>query len=389
MGKVADKYLLNGFISRNFGHVTNKQELQANLRQKGILILGYELSHEEYIAALTAAGQSAASANPAPLGKYFFNLGTKSYETMSKNILSAVDQAPQTLKDKYGSQLNEVNDLKKIVNPMFLANGLATYISTGKTPKLPRISSLSKFGFKFGVLSYTRGEQFFNKKVPLPNTHQPYILITLPEVVVEADVIVENNAQQYDQVATNSQVVEEVTNLNLTSPARVSDTFAAIATSPKTGSVGYSWGYPTNETAERAAKGACKSEDCQTRGWVGNQFLAIVYDEDYRIYVGANPLSASASEEALATCRKYAGDSSSCTTTKVIHSEKGITVENSLPKFRTGSLHPEWPYTTLTYNSERRNREGEETVELSMNSRGEPIARHKTADGRVYEYGAG
>ena len=97
IGKIADKYLLNGFVSRNFGHVTNKQGLQAKLREKGILILGYELSHEEYIAALTVAGESVASANPAPLGKYFLELGIKSYKTMGSNILRAVDEAPQTL----------------------------------------------------------------------------------------------------------------------------------------------------------------------------------------------------------------------------------------------------------------------------------------------------
>lgn len=70
--------------------------------------------------------------------------------------------------------------------------------------------------------------------------------------------------------------------------------------------------------------------------------------------------------------------------TKVVHSKEGITVENPLPKFKTGSLHPEWPYITFTYQSERRG--GKETVELLVNGRGEQIARQKTADGQVFDY---
>jgi hypothetical protein len=357
---------------------------KVQLKEKGILILGYELSHQEYIAALTAAGQSVALANPAHLGQYFLALGTKSYGTMAGNILKAVDEAPQQLKDRYGSQLNEVKKLENIVNPMFLANSLATYIATGESMKLPKINTLSKFGVKSGVLSYTRAEKLLKEKIPLPNTHQPYILVTLPEVELEADSIVANNTKQYDQVATNSKIIQAATDLSLADPnATISDTYAAIATSYKTGSVGYSWGYNTNQAAEKAAIEACKSEDCKTRSWVGNQFLSIVYDEDYKIYLGANPLSTSASEEALKICKEHAEDPSSCTVTKVIHSKEGITQENPLPRFRTGSLDAEWPYTTFTYENKRKG--GQETI-LLLTKGGEPIARQTTVDRQVFDY---
>ena len=170
------------------------------------------------------------------------------------------------------------------------------------------------------------------------------------------------------------------------------DYFAALAVSNETGSVGYSWGSKTQQAAEVNAKLACKSKDCQVRRSVINQFMAVVYDENYKMFLAENPVSTSASEKALSFCRQLSKNPNSCTLTRVIDSKEGITVDNPLPKFRPGSLyakgslHPEWPYTTFTYQSTRPNKEGKETVELLVDSSGKTIARQTTADRQVFDY---
>lgn len=199
---MTDKTFLNGFISRNFGHVTNKDQLRRELESRGIVIYGHEINHDEYMSATMAGIASAASANPAPLIDYLRDLAVKSYETILINTVNAVDKAPVTLKQKYGNQLTTIkSSLTQSVNPIFIAESLAEYIMKGKTPSVPKLKgNLSSLSIKFGVLSYNRGEKFFDDRIPLPNTHQPYILIALPELTVEVDNIINQETKQYDEV---------------------------------------------------------------------------------------------------------------------------------------------------------------------------------------------
>jgi hypothetical protein len=212
LGKIAvkwtDQTFLNGFINRNFGHVTNKAQLRRELESKGIVIYGHEISHDDYMSATTAGLASVAAANPGPLIDNLRDLAIKSYETILSNTINAVDKAPATLKQKYGNQLTTIkSSLTQSVNPIFIAESLAEYIMKGKTPSVPKLKgNLSNLSIKFGVLSYNREERFFDERISFPNTHQPYILIALPELTVEVENIINQETKQYDEILNEEQL---------------------------------------------------------------------------------------------------------------------------------------------------------------------------------------
>jgi hypothetical protein len=190
-----DKTFFNNLIARNFGHVTNRSKLQAELEAKGIVIYGKEMDHAEYIKASKAAAESIVVENPEPLVKYFNELAEENVKTFNQNAERAALKAPEIMKQKYGSQLLPiVESRKQYTDPLFISNTLAAYVLRRETPKVPNLKvNLSELSIKVGVLTYHREEKFISERITTPNTHQPYFLITLPESMVDVEESITNN----------------------------------------------------------------------------------------------------------------------------------------------------------------------------------------------------
>jgi hypothetical protein len=212
---MVDTLFLEGFISRNFGHVTNKFELQKELESKGVVIYGHEINHEDYESATLASAASITTSNPGPLINNLLNLAKTISTKMIENSRDAVKNSKSILKEKYANQLEKLDSsIKKITDPEFIAKSLAEYILTGKTPEVPKLEgNLSKLSIRLGVLSYNRAEKFLTKTIPTPNTHQPYILITLPELTVEVNNILSQKTKQYDEILNEDTLTNIVFHL--------------------------------------------------------------------------------------------------------------------------------------------------------------------------------
>jgi hypothetical protein len=59
-----------------------------------------------------------------------------------------------------------------------------------------------------------------------------------------------------------------------------SDTYAAIAFSPKTGQYGYAWNYRSLPAAKRAALARCPEADAEVVAWVNFGWAVLVIAED-------------------------------------------------------------------------------------------------------------
>ncbi|MEO1350686.1 MAG: hypothetical protein AAFW84_18075, partial [Cyanobacteria bacterium J06635_15] len=87
--------VLQGFLSQNFGHVTNKHELKAELEQKGIVIYGDELTHDDYVQTAIVTSASITSSNPTLLANHFRQLGEDQLIHIRKNAEDALEKAPE------------------------------------------------------------------------------------------------------------------------------------------------------------------------------------------------------------------------------------------------------------------------------------------------------
>jgi hypothetical protein len=158
-GEIADVVdtALGGVISRNFGHVTNKWELRSALESQGIVIYGLEISQDEYIQATRATAASVATSNPAPLIEYFLDFAVRSVTEMGSNLERAIESTPERLQGQYTGELQQ---LRGMLKPEFIATALATYVFTGKVPQVSFNIDLSKADVRFGILTYSRGERY-------------------------------------------------------------------------------------------------------------------------------------------------------------------------------------------------------------------------------------
>lgn len=195
--RLADENLLDGALSQNFGHVTNKHELIADLEQQGVLALGLEISHAEYIDATRYAALSVAAENPAPLLYYFKGLAIRSYEQMVASLEQSMDESS----DKSQEQLQAIQEQFSVE---YLTTVLAAYVSTGEVPQLSLDASLPSV--KVGMLTYSRAERTLFGDITTPNTHQPYMLIDLPTVSVKSD---DANGTSGDQAVDEQPAVEQ------------------------------------------------------------------------------------------------------------------------------------------------------------------------------------
>jgi hypothetical protein len=195
--RLSDEHLLDGALSRNFGHVTNKHQHIADLKQQGVLALGHEISHADYVDATRYAALSVAAENPAPIMHYFKRLAAKSYKEMRDSL----EQAMQESSDKSQVQLQAVMDQ---FSEEYLITVLVAYVSTGAIPQLSFDASLPSV--KVGVLTYSRAERSPLGEVKTPNTHQPYILIKLPTINVRTD---NTNGASDRQPVVEQPVVEQ------------------------------------------------------------------------------------------------------------------------------------------------------------------------------------
>ncbi|MEP0910894.1 RICIN domain-containing protein [Leptolyngbya sp. GB1-A1] len=192
---------LNGVIRRNFGHVTNKSELQRALESQGIVIYGHEISQDDYLIATSATAASIATSNPAPLIQYFLKLANSSYNEMLLNLQRAVEQASTRFEGQYTAELQR---LRQSLTPQFIATALATYVTTGEIPQASFNIDLSRADVRFGILTYSRGERYPGGIFVTPNTHQPYIIITPPGLGIRIEQTVANHIVPGEIIAPSS-----------------------------------------------------------------------------------------------------------------------------------------------------------------------------------------
>lgn len=88
-----------------------------------------------------------------------------------------------------------------------------------------------------------------------------------------------------------------------------SNSYAAIAFSPKTGKYGYAWNHSTRAGAEKAALSECKADDAKVVTWVKFGWAVLVIGEDnaygYDEVHGDGANSKDAYESALKELRKH------------------------------------------------------------------------------------
>lgn len=88
-----------------------------------------------------------------------------------------------------------------------------------------------------------------------------------------------------------------------------SDTYAAIAFSPKTGKYGFAWNHSSRYSAERAALANCKADDAKVVTWVNFGWAVLVIGEDnaygYDVTFGEGATSGDAYKSALKEFRKH------------------------------------------------------------------------------------
>ncbi|EDX83504.1 FG-GAP repeat domain protein [Synechococcus sp. PCC 7335] len=198
LANVADT-TLNGAISRNFGHVTNKWELRQGLEDQGIVVYGLEIDHDEYYLATSAAAASVVVENPSPLIHYFEDLAFRSYNEMLLNLNSALEKAPESMRGEYASELKKIEDA---LTPNYIATALASYASTGKVPDISLDIDLSTVDVRFGILTYSRGERSPLGVLVTPNTHQPYIIVTPPGLSARVSQIIEEHSLPQEEIVS-------------------------------------------------------------------------------------------------------------------------------------------------------------------------------------------
>ncbi len=88
-----------------------------------------------------------------------------------------------------------------------------------------------------------------------------------------------------------------------------SDSFAAVAYSPETGSFGYSYNHGSRWSAEQAALESCEASDARIVCWVNRGFCALALGDDKACWgtgwsYGDDATNTEAIDRALAECRK-------------------------------------------------------------------------------------
>jgi pimeloyl-ACP methyl ester carboxylesterase len=146
----------------------------------------------------------------------------------------------------------------------------------------------------------------------------------------------------------------------------VQNTFAAIARSEQTGSLGWSWGYSNQAEAEKGAIQACKASDCKSIMWVQNRYAAIAYGDDLSWATVGGKSQEEVSQKAIQSCKQVAQNPQSCTVVTVVESTKGAIVNNSIPTKKIAALDPQWKYSVFTYEDTRYGGQGK--IELKKTS---------------------
>lgn len=93
-----------------------------------------------------------------------------------------------------------------------------------------------------------------------------------------------------------------------------SDSFAAIAFSPKTNKYAYAYNYGSRKAAEAEALRRCPYDDAKIAGWVNDGFCALALGKDSGCYgcgydFGAGSSNTNAQNRALAECDKRTTES--------------------------------------------------------------------------------
>jgi len=94
--------------------------------------------------------------------------------------------------------------------------------------------------------------------------------------------------------------------LTLGSTAALADYYGAIAFSQDSGSVGYSYDYPTQSAAEQRAMRECADSDCMVVVWFRNACGALAIGDGNGYGTGWAVSRADAEQIALSNCSQYA-----------------------------------------------------------------------------------
>ena len=173
---------LKEIFDRNFGHNTNRFDIERELRQNHqIVILGPEIDHDEYKQASAAAVSSYFSGGSTGL-VYLEDLAKRQYIGLLENSKKSIQEFVESEVD------DTKNDLVTVVNgflePTKLAQILHKVITTGRQPEISLNAEISDFDPRIRIhwLTFYRSEQLLSEEIPLPNTHK--IAITIDGIPV-------------------------------------------------------------------------------------------------------------------------------------------------------------------------------------------------------------
>ena len=173
---------LEAIIDRNFGHSTNKFEILEQLRNDNqIVILGSELSYEEYQLAGAAAAGSYVSGSATGIA-YMQDLARRQYSTLSRNAQAEFDTYIQ--RNQQVSE-NALQDFQQQLSPERLFGMMYAVAMTGEQPNLSFDISVSDTRPTIEVkwVTFGRSERFLSESITLPNTHNIALVINgFPEL---------------------------------------------------------------------------------------------------------------------------------------------------------------------------------------------------------------
>lgn len=164
----------------------NREDVKRDLRSGfGFVVFAKEVDHFEYIRFGQALGASAATGNPGPVMLYLQQLLAESKQTFMKNLSKLPGEARErALRELEGLLLKSLQQAMNGGRPVQvrfqgvdLVAGIASYNHwVDVRYSWPR---LVKVGEQFGIQICTIRFDQQSFRIPMPNTHQPYVKIKI------------------------------------------------------------------------------------------------------------------------------------------------------------------------------------------------------------------
>lgn len=160
------------------GVKSNRKEVRARIEEDGwTVVWGININEAEYAKLTAAIATAVATDNPAPVKAYFDNYLERTIDKMQREVPGIGRDALTKAVLKALEERGRTFRVKRVG----IKAGIATYQRWEKTvydePRTRKVKKKLPFGgWTWSVESYTERVE---KKIPLPNHHQPYVAFRL------------------------------------------------------------------------------------------------------------------------------------------------------------------------------------------------------------------